>query len=97
MHDWPAALIPVLLRTVYSPIRTLKNCGRCLTIHNAGYQGRFPPSTTEKLLLPWEIFTYDKLEHYNTFNFLKGGIVYADKLTTVSRKICPGDSDSGVR
>jgi starch synthase len=86
VHDWQAALIPVLLRTVYSADPLLKNAATVLTIHNAGYQGWFPPSTTEQLLLPWELFTYDKLEHYNTFDFLKGGVVYADLLTTVSRK-----------
>jgi starch synthase len=64
----------------------LQNCGVVLTIHNAGYQGWFPPQTTEQLLLPWEIFTFDKLEHFNTFNFLKGGVVYSDLITTVSRK-----------
>ena len=85
-HDWQAALIPVLLNTVYSADPDLKKCASVLTIHNAAYQGWFPPSTTEQLLLPWEIFTYDKLEHYNTFNFLKGGIVYADALTAVSPK-----------
>lgn len=86
VHDWQAALIPVLLRTVYSTDPVLKKCGTVLTIHNAAYQGWFPPATTEQLLLPWELFTYDKLEHYNIFNFLKGGIVYANALTTVSRK-----------
>ena len=84
VHDWPAALIPVLLRTVYATDAALKNCATVLTIHNAGYQGWFPPDTVDRLLLPWEIFTYDKVEHYNTFNFLKGGVVYADALTTVS-------------
>lgn len=86
VHDWQAAMIPVLLRTVYSADPLLKKAAAVLTIHNAGYQGWFPPSTTEQLLLPWELFTYDKLEHYNTFNFLKGGVVYADLLTTVSPK-----------
>ena len=86
VHDWQAALIPVLLHTVYSADPLLKKCGTVLTIHNAGYQGGFPPDTINQLLLPWEIFTFDKLEHYNTFNFLKGGIVYADALTAVSRK-----------
>lgn len=86
VHDWQAALLPVLLRTVYSADPLLKKCGTVLTIHNAGYQGWFPPATVDQLLLPWEIFTYDKLEHYNTFNFLKGGVVYADALTTVSPK-----------
>ena len=86
VHDWQAALLPVLLRTVYSADPLLKNAASVLTIHNAGYQGWFPPATTEQLLLPWELFSYDKLEHYNTFNFLKGGVVYADLITTVSRK-----------
>jgi len=85
-HDWQAALIPVLLKTTYSADPAFKNCASVLTIHNAAYQGSFPSATVDQLLLPWEIFTFDKLEHYNAFNFLKGGIVYADKLTTVSRK-----------
>jgi len=42
--------------------------------------------TTERLLFPWEIFTMDKLEQFDNFNFLKGGLVYSDMLTTVSRK-----------
>jgi len=86
LHDWPAALLPLLLRTVYSGDPLLKNAATVLTIHNAGYQGWFPPSTIDQLLLPWELFTYDKLEHYNTVDFLKGGVFYADLLTTVSRK-----------
>jgi starch synthase len=85
-HDWQAALLPVLLRTVYNTDPELKHCGSVLTIHNAAYQGAFPPATVDQLLLPWDVFTFDKLEHYNTFNFLKGGIVYAEELTTVSRK-----------
>jgi starch synthase len=86
IHDWQPSLIPVYLRTVYQSDPMLQNCGVVLTIHNASYQGWFPPATTEQLMLPWGIFTFDKLEHFNTFNFLKGGIVYSDLLTTVSRK-----------
>jgi starch synthase len=85
-HDWQAAMVPVFLRTVYSADPLLKKAASVLTIHNAGYQGWFPPSTVDELLLPWDVFTYDKLEHYNTFDFLKGGVVYADLITTVSRK-----------
>lgn len=84
-HDWQAALVPVFLRTIYGSDPLLKNAATVLTIHNAGYQGWFPPATTEQLLLPWELYTYDKLEHYGTFNFLKGGVVYSDLITTVSR------------
>ena len=86
VHDWQAALIPVYLRTTYDSDPLLKNAGVVLTIHNAAYQGAFQPATTERLLFPWEIFTMDKLEQFDSFNFLKGGLVYSDILTTVSRK-----------
>jgi starch synthase len=86
VHDWQAAMIPVYLRTVYASDPELRGAAVVLTIHNAGYQGQFPPATTERLLLPWEIFTMDKLEQFDRFNFLKGGLVYSDILTTVSRK-----------
>ena len=86
VHDWQTALIPVYLRTVYSSDPVLSHAGVVMTIHNVGYQGWFPPVTTEKLLFPWDLFTMDKVEHFDTFNFLKGGMVYSDILTTVSRK-----------
>ena len=86
VHDWQAALIPVYLRTVYEQDQALRRAGVVLTIHNAAYQGKFPPVTTEQLLFPWDIFTMDKVEEYDRFNFLKGGIVFSDMLTTVSKK-----------
>src|SRR5277367_3263477 len=86
VHDWQAAMLPVMLRSIYYFDPVLRHVPAVLTIHNAGYQGWFPPRTMEKLLLPWDMFTLDKLEHYNTVDFLKGGIVYADAITTVSRK-----------
>lgn len=85
-HDWQAAMLPVYLHTVYAQDPALEGAGSVFTIHNAGYQGWFPAETTEKLLLPWEIYRMDKVEQYDTFNFLKGGVVYADALTTVSRR-----------
>jgi starch synthase len=85
-HDWQAAMLPVYLRTVYAQDPALEPASCVFTIHNAGYQGWFPPQTTERLLLPWELFRMDRLEQYDTFNFLKGGVVYADALTTVSRR-----------
>ncbi len=85
-HDWQAAMLPVYLRTVYATDPALETAGVVFTVHNAGYQGWFAPETTERLLLPWDVYRMDRLEHYDTFNFLKGGIVYADALTTVSPK-----------
>jgi starch synthase len=86
VHDWQATLIPVYLRTTYNSDPALRRAATVLTIHNAGYQGWFPPTTTERLLFPWELFTMDKLEQFDNFNCLKGGLVYSDMLTTVSRK-----------
>ncbi len=85
-HDWQAALLPVYLHTVYAQDPALERAGTVFTVHNAGYQGWFPPQTTERLLLPWDVYRMDRLEQYDTFNFLKGGLVYSDALTTVSRK-----------
>ena len=85
VHDWQTAMLAVMLRSIYFFDPVLRHVPAVLTIHNAGYQGAFPPQTMEKLLLPWEMFTFDKLEQNDTLNFLKGGIVYADAITTVSR------------
>lgn len=86
VHDWQAALIPVYLHTTYAADPALRRSGVVLTIHNAAYQGKFPPMTTEELLFPWDVFTMDKVEQFDRFNFLKGGLVFSDILTTVSRK-----------
>ncbi len=86
VHDWQTAMLAVLLRSTYYFDPVFRHVPAVLTIHNAGYQGWFPPKTMEMLLLPWEMFTLDKLEHYDKVNFLKGGIVYADALTTVSQR-----------
>ncbi len=85
VHDWQAAMLAVLLRSTYYFDPVFRHVPAVLTIHNAGYQGWFPPRTMETLLLPWDMFTFDKLEHYDKVDFLKGGIVYADAITTVSR------------
>src|SRR5260370_36453125 len=55
-------------------------------VHNIGYQGLFPHSTMRAIGLPERLFTMDGLEFYGGVNFLKGGIIYADYLSTVSRR-----------
>ncbi len=86
VHDWQTALLPVYLRTLYFFDPALRKCGAVLTIHNAGYQGVFPAPTLDRLLFPRDLFTAERLEYYDKFSFLKGGIVYSDALTTVSRR-----------
>lgn len=100
VHDWQTALLTIYLRTVYYFDPVLRNVGTVLTIHNAGYQGWFPPNTVPQLLLPWEIFTFEKVEQNDTFNFLKGGLYYSDYMTTVSptyaREIQTAEFGSGL-
>ncbi len=88
VHDWQASMVPVMLRTLYYSDPVLRKVPCLLTIHNAGesFQGRFPSSVIDKLLLPWDLYTPERLEFYNQVNFLKGGIVYCDAMTTVSRR-----------
>jgi starch synthase len=86
VHDWQSSMLAVYLRTTYYFDPALRQAGCILTIHNAAYQGTFPPQTTEQLLLPWDVFTMDRVEQFDQFNFLKGGIVYSDVITTVSRR-----------
>ena len=85
-HDWQTALIPILLKTLYQEDPGLAQTRSVFTIHNLGYQGIFPPEVLPLLMLPWDLFSMDKLEFYGKVNFLKGAIEFADYLTTVSRK-----------
>jgi len=85
-HDWQSALVPVLLRTQYASDPAVRSLPVVFTIHNLGYQGTFPPSVLRKIGLPETLFTMDALEFYGKVNFLKGGLVFADYLTTVSRR-----------
>ncbi len=83
-HDWQAALVPVYARAFPDP--RLATVRTVLTIHNLGYQGIFPAAVWPLLDLDWSYFTPRTLEFYGRANFLKGGIAFADALTTVSRR-----------
>ena len=85
-HDWQTALIPILLKTLYDEDPAFAQTRCVFTIHNLGYQGLFPPEVLPLLMLPWDLFSMDKLEFYGKVHFLKGAIDAADYLTTVSRK-----------
>lgn len=85
-HDWQTGLIPVYLRTVYGDERYYSGIKTIFSIHNLKFQGRWMlPAVVDITGLPEHIFTADKLESYGEANYLKGGVVYADAVTTVSR------------
>jgi starch synthase len=83
-HDWHTALAPVYLRTVLGAERWTRRVATVLSVHNPGYQGHFGPEVIPDLGLPWEVYNWQMLEWYGKTNFLKGGLVFADFVTTVS-------------
>jgi starch synthase len=85
-HDWQSALVPVLLRTVYEPDALLNGIPTVFTIHNMGYHGLFPRDILEELAMPEKLFHMDAMEFFGKVNFLKAGLVFADYLTTVSKR-----------
>jgi len=88
LNDWQTALLPVLLRTELAGTPFADRLGTVLTIHNLGYQGLFPPRELATLGLSRELFTIDGLEYHGRISLLKGGVVFADLLTTVSETYC---------
>ena len=76
-HDWQTGLVPVYLRNSIGPAVVF-------TIHNLHYQGNFPRADYRATRLPPALFNMRGLEFYGDFSFMKGGIVYSDRITTVS-------------
>lgn len=84
-HDWQTGMIPVFLKTVYGDENYYAGIKSVFSIHNLQFQGRFNLAAVMDVTgLPEQIFTSDKLEAYGEANLLKGGVVYADAVTTVS-------------
>jgi starch synthase len=82
VHDWQAALAPVYLKTVASV--AFPRTKSVLTIHNLAYQGLFSAEAMDTAGLDPELFNWKQLEFYGKMSFLKGGVVFADAITTVS-------------
>lgn len=83
-HNWPAALLPLLLR-VEERKRGLSAAGRTVfTLHHPAFQGIYPRRVFSLTNLPEEFFAPDSLEFFGQVNFLKGGLVYAEVLLAPS-------------
>ena len=83
-HDWQTALVCAHLGWTASSDRFWRSAGTVLTVHNLAYQGLFPPESWPLTKLPAAHFGIEGLEFYGKINVLKGGLVSADLLTTVS-------------
>lgn len=83
-HDWHTGLLPVFLKAAYASDPSFHETATLFTIHNLGYQGLFWHYDWHLLNLPWDYFNPEALEFYGKINFMKGGLVFADALSTVS-------------
>ncbi len=84
-HDWQSALIPVFMHSTFATNPFYSSTKSIMTIHNLKFQGIWDIETFKfNTALPDYMFTSDKLEFNRAANMLKGGLVYADYITTVS-------------
>lgn len=84
-HDWQTGLLPIYLKDIFGDNEFYRGIKTIMTIHNLKFQGVWDLKTVKDITgLSDYYFTSDKLEAYGNANYLKGGIVYADYVTTVS-------------
>jgi len=83
-HDWHTALAPVYLRVYHGNQPFARGIRTVLTVHNAGFQGHFSADGMPEIGLPWQLHTWQGLEWHDKLNLLKGGLKFADSVTTVS-------------
>ena len=100
-NDWQTGLLPVFLKTVYGSDNFYAGIKTIFTIHNLKFQGRWKIREIADITgLPEHIFNSGELEFYGEANYLKGGIVYADEVTTVSPtyadEICTPEGGEGL-
>ncbi len=83
-HDWQGGLAPVYARTVLRDDPLIGGVRTVLTIHNLAFQGAFDAAELSWIGLGRDLFTPDQLEFWGRGSSLKGGVVFSDKITTVS-------------
>jgi starch synthase len=83
-HDWQAALLPLLVRYEERRSGLALAMKTVFTIHNIAFQGIFPMRSFGLTNLPDELLGIDGFEYYGQINLMKGGILFADRVTTVS-------------
>lgn len=85
-NDWHAGLVNVFLKLEHNDDERYRDIRTLYTIHNLKYQGVFPKDVMGDVLgLDWKYFNNGDLEFYDAVNFMKGGIIYADYVSTVSK------------
>lgn len=85
-HDWQTGLVPLLLRHTFAADTGLGRATTVHTIHNLAYQGTFDASWLPRVGLGWGMFRPDGLEFWGRISYLKAGVMFSRKITTVSRR-----------
>jgi starch synthase len=83
-HDWQAGLLPAYQKMLFSPDPVVGGVPVVFTIHNLAFQGNFPASILPEIGLPWDVFDVQAMEFWGQVSFLKAGINFSERLTTVS-------------
>lgn len=84
VNDWHTGILPIYLRECYAGCPEVARAAVVSTIHNMAYQGRYGQWVVPLAELPWSLFDWRALEFYGQVNFLKAGLAYSQKITTVS-------------
>jgi len=85
-NDWQTGLVPVYMKTLYADDPKIGAAASVFSIHNLAYQGLFWHWDMRLTGLDWSLFNWQQLEYYGKLNLLKGGIVFADSISTVSKR-----------
>jgi starch synthase len=83
-HDWQSGLVPAYLRTSFASDPTFLGMRTLFTIHNLGYQGLFPKTVLPEVALDASVYRTDGMEFFGRVSYIKGGIAFADAISTVS-------------
>lgn len=83
-HDWQAGLVPVYQKMQLADDPIVGRATVVFTIHNLAFQGVFPRQALEAAGLGWNVFTPDAVEYWGNVSFLKGGVNFSERITTVS-------------
>jgi starch synthase len=83
-HDWQSGMVPVFQKMQFSTDPVIGGVPVIFTIHNLAFQGVFPSTTLPEVGLGWEVMDIRALEFWGQISYLKGGINFSERLTTVS-------------
>ena len=83
-HDWQAGLVAAYQKMHLSADPIVGGVPAIFTIHNLAFQGVFPPATLDEIGLGWEVFNLQAMEYWGQISYLKAGINFSEKITTVS-------------